>query len=131
VGAARPVAVVVALALFAGQEGTQLHYLQTADRHQDLGARRTRVIAHFIKTKQFEHPCFVGGFDAGPVAFLSDCHALGPTAPPSPRVHPHGTLIFIQPRRTPADARLATWQSYRLPAGAKGFTIWTLVQPSA
>lgn len=128
-GAARPLAIAGALVAVAALEGTQLHYLQRADARQDLDGLHDRTIAHYIRSQRFDRPCFVGGVDAGPVAFLSDCHALG-LAPPGTQVHPNGTLIYIRAHPAPVRPQVATWHKHTLlDNGAAGFTIWTLTKP--
>ncbi|MGN6473966.1 MAG: hypothetical protein ACTHK4_10025 [Mycobacteriales bacterium] len=130
-GAARPLAIAVALVLVAGLEANQIHYLQRADAHQARNARNDRTIARYIRSQHLPHPCFVGGIDAGPVGFLSDCHALG-LNPPNPTAHPTGTLIFIREHPHPVRNQVATWQKHTIHApAAAGFTVWWLVEPAA
>jgi hypothetical protein len=130
-GSAGRVAVTAALVVVgAGHEAAQIHFLRTADAHQNVASHRARAVAHYLLTSGIQRPCFVGGVDAGPIAFLAHCHAVGLTRPPRRAVHPHGTLVFVAARRHPVPPDVAGWTSQTVAVDTTHhFTLWILVQP--
>ncbi|HVY10130.1 MAG TPA: hypothetical protein VHB18_08300 [Mycobacteriales bacterium] len=126
---AKPLAVAAAVVVIAGQEVSQVHLLRVADRHQDLSASKASLMADFLADTDVHRPCWVGGAEAGQIAFLAGCHVFAPDHPVSEQVHvANATLAVIEPDRRAPSAAVAGWPAHTMRelSVVHGWAVWRL-----
>ncbi len=126
---ARPLAIAAAAAVVAFQAGTQYHLLHVADRHQDLDAAKAALMADYLSDTDVDRPCWVGGIEAGQIAFLAHCHVLLPDEPVAEQTHTaNATAVVIEQTAQAPTRRVAHWPDHTITelSVVNGWTVWRL-----
>ncbi|HVV75572.1 MAG TPA: hypothetical protein VHC43_06005 [Mycobacteriales bacterium] len=125
----RPLVVVAALVLGVGQAVSQLHLLRLNDDRLQISADRAELMASYLKDTGVRGPdCYVGGTEAGEIAFLAHCHVLAAGIAPDEQLDGDETAVVIAPDARPPRAAVVKWPDHTLTGqtAVNGWTVWRL-----
>ncbi|HVV75827.1 MAG TPA: hypothetical protein VHC43_07305 [Mycobacteriales bacterium] len=123
----RPVVFASLLVLGAAQGVTQLHLLRVNDHRLAVSATRAELMADYLEDTGVSGPdCFVGGDEAGQIAFLDHCHVLAARIPPAEQLTGDDTAVVIAPDATPPRSAVVSWPAHTLTENSpvRGWTVW-------
>jgi hypothetical protein len=129
--AAKPVAVAVAVVLLVAQEGSQFHVLRVADHRQDVTAAQAALVADYLTDTGMRKPCYVGGIEAGQIAFIAGCHVIGTRHPFQGRMHGVATTAVVERNDRSPIGGFTRWPRHTLTqlTSVHGWTVWRLSPP--
>ena len=126
---ARPIAIAVVVLLATAQEATQLTALRENDHRLMIETERAALMADYLKDTGAGGPCWVGGVEAGQIAFLAHCHVLDRRIPVDKQTKGiPATVVVIGAGSSPPSATVASWPSHTLTERSvvNGWTVWRL-----
>ncbi|HWC34996.1 MAG TPA: hypothetical protein VG650_09215 [Mycobacteriales bacterium] len=126
----RPAAIAGLVVLGAGHEAIQLAALQTNDHRLAIETDRAALMADYLKDTGSRQPCWVGGAEAGQIAFLAHCHVLDRRIPVDRQTKGvPATVVVVEPGgATPPTWSIQSWSAHTLTehSAVHGWTVWRL-----